>query len=414
MSDYEHIFEEAESRINSIRKGDLTVKVVKDNKPVNDVTVEIRQKRHQFLFGANCFSAGGFPNEEDNARYTELFTGIFNFATLPFYWSSYEKERGRKSVDNVKRLAAWCRENNLTAKGHPLVWHQTLPGWIREDEDIRELTRDRIIDIIGEFKDDIKWWDAVNEITVAQRAGNQISRWAAHDGCLNVLREVVSTVLSCDPEANLLINEFNFSDEGAYDRLLEELKENNVPIKAVGMQSHMHEGMWPLETVWKLCNRFSQFGWPLHFTELSVLSGKAKGKIDFLSQTGNEWIVGVEYEAEQEKYVRDLYTLLFSHPAVEAITWWDIADGCWLQAPSGLIRKDLTPKRAYNALYELIRQKWWTDTSGSTDSEGCFTVNAFYGEYEISVQRNGYKKRVEYNLRKGCDAEAENELIIKI
>lgn len=410
------ILNSAEERINSIRKNTVTIKILMNNRPVPNATVRLKQQRHQFLFGANCFGAGGYQNDYDNFKYSRYFVEIFNYATLPFYWSSYEKIRGCPNVNYIRRLVTWCKEHGLTAKGHPLVWHQTFPDWIGKEEDIKELSRRRIMDIINEFKDDVKWWDAVNEITVAGRHNNLISDWAAQEGCLDVIKETVNAVLSCDPEANLLVNEFNFSEDGALDRLLQELKENNIPVKAIGMQSHMHAGKWPLETVWRLCNRFSQFGWPIHFTELSVLSGKAIGKIDFLSQRGNKWITGDEDETAQEEYVRDFYKLLFSHPAVEAITWWDFVDGNWLEAPSGLLAKDLTPKKAYNALYQLIKKEWWTDVNGHTDIDGTFVVNAFYGKYEVSVSVNGQEITEEFNLVKAAEDKAteDNEVLFDL
>ncbi len=38
--------------------------------------------------------------------------------------------------------------------------------------------------------------------------------------------------------------------------------------------------------------------------------------------------------------------------------WWDLEDGNWLNAPGGLVRKDLSPKPAYERLRTLIRDEW--------------------------------------------------------
>ena len=43
---------------------------------------------------------------------------------------------------------------------------------------------------------------------------------------------------------------------------------------AIGIQSHMHGGEWPLEKAWQVCETYARFGRPLHFTELTVLSGE--------------------------------------------------------------------------------------------------------------------------------------------
>ena len=33
-----------------------------------------------------------------------------------------------------------------------------------------------------------------------------------------------------------------------------------------------------MEEAWEVCERFAKYGWPLHFTELTVLSGRYIGR----------------------------------------------------------------------------------------------------------------------------------------
>ena len=62
--------------------------------------------------------------------------------------------------------------------------------------------------------------------------------------------------------------------------------------------------------------------------------------------------------------------MLFSHPAVAAVTWWDFTDqDAWQQAPAGLVRDDMSPKPAYEQLRSLIKGKWWTK-AGKDDRLG--------------------------------------------
>ena len=69
-----------------------------------------------------------------------------------------------------------------------------------------------------------------------------------------------------------------------------------------------------------------------------------------------DWPTTPEGEQRQAAEAESFYGVLLAHPAVEAITWWDFPDGCWLNAPSGLVRKDMTPKPAYERLLKLVRQ----------------------------------------------------------
>jgi hypothetical protein len=70
-----------------------------------------------------------------------------------------------------------------------------------------------------------------------------------------------------------------------------------------------------------------------------------------------------------------------------AITWWDFADrGAWQGAPAGFLRKDLSPKPAYEKLVHLLKEKWWTNAVGATNAEGRFEFRGFLGDFSIRVR----------------------------
>jgi hypothetical protein len=84
------------------------------------------------------------------------------------------------------------------------------------------------------------------------------------------------------------------------------------------------------------------------------------------------------------------YTMLFSHPAVEAITWWDFSDyQAWQGAPAGFVRRDMTPKPVYEELKKLIKGKWWTQTTLETAADGTAGFRGFLGEYKVSASFEG-------------------------
>ena len=91
-----------------------------------------------------------------------------------------------------------------------------------------------------------------------------------------------------------------------------------------------------------------------------------------------------------------MYRNLFeNHPLVTAITNWDFGDGAWLNAPSGVIRKDGSLKPSYERLHHLIKEEWHTEYDASTDAEGYVTVSGFKGKYEIT----GGDNTVTYTLK---------------
>lgn len=82
--------------IEQNRKGYGSVTVTDaSGAPVQGARVKLRQKRHEFSFGANLFMLEELESEEKNARYKEYFKDLFNLATLPFYWNGLEPKQGK-------------------------------------------------------------------------------------------------------------------------------------------------------------------------------------------------------------------------------------------------------------------------------------------------------------------------------
>lgn len=374
-----------EARIDKIRRNDVTVEV-RDaaGKPVPGVSVHIDMTRSAFLFGCNIFMLdpkNGQPWQQD---YQRLFTNLLNYATLPFYWSTFEGKQGEPSHDRLTAMARWCRAHGIEPKGHPLVWHETWPKWAPQEPDAAiPLLQARVADLIPRYRGLIDYWDVLNEANNARdfvKTGE--GNWIRRDGPA----AVVSTALGWAREAVgtnravLLYNDFNVSSEN--EELIAELANRNALPDAIGIQSHMHDHVWPLRRAWQICERFGAFGRPVHFTELTVVSSTNRPK-NYDAKRG-EWPNTPAGEAAQAEYVGQLYPLLFSHPAVRAITWWDFSDrNAWRNAPSGLIREDMTPKPAYNKLHALLRGAWWTHAAGTTGSSGTYATRAFQGQHRI-------------------------------
>jgi GH35 family endo-1,4-beta-xylanase len=388
----------ADARIREYRTADLTVEVVdQQGKPVDGAEVEVRQTRHAFLFGCNIF-AWQQPTPEDCAQYRDQYEALLNYATLPFYWRGYEPQPGKPQHARCEAIARWCKEHNITTKGHPLVWNHIAgtPAWLPEDPaEVVRLSDARVADVVGRFKGLIDIWDVVNEAADPFRTGpefdGRMTETWKHFGKMPLTIEPFKIAREANPDATLLINDYRVDPE--YEKVIEQLvgDDGKSLYNVIGIQSHMHGGAWSTEKIWHVCETFARFGVPLHFTETTIVSGPR-------TQAG--WETTPEGEQLQADEVERFYTVLFSHPAVQAITWWDFADrNAWQGAPAGFLRKDLSPKPAYDRLLGLIKGKWWTQAAGKAEG-GRFTTRAFYGDYEITVRRGGATKTVGFELAK--------------
>ena len=387
-----------QSRIEKYRMGTLTVRVIgRGGRAVPGAQVQITQTRHAFLFGCNVFGYDPADLSLDQTTYQMRFAALFNYATLPFYWGSFEPAPSRPEYARLQAMADWCTVHHITPKGHPLVWHEVWPDWAPKTvEAAVPLLHARVADLVPRYSA-IHYWDVLNEAggALAQTPPNGESEWVKRDGPARVVETALGWARSAGKgrTETFLYNDYDTGDANV--ALLSQMQRDRRLPDAVGLQSHMHAGRWPLRKVWTVCQRFSQFGRPIHFTETTVLSGPQR-PIDYSGPDAADWNSTPAGEAEQADYVAQFYTVLFSHPSVRAITWWDFSDrGAWLGAPAGLLRRDLTPKPAYTRLLGLVHHTWWTHTAGAADGRGRLTSRVFYGGYIVTARSGNRRAETE-------------------
>lgn len=380
----DEILARAKERIVKHRQGNGVVIVRRaDGKPISGATVKVEQLRHDFLFGCNFFMFARFKQPEREEEYRRRFSALLNYATLGFYWGAYEPERGRPNYDYTEKAVEWCRAHGITCKGHPLAWDHpaSSPKWLTNDlAEVERLSTARVREIITRFKGRIDIWDVVNEPTDLKRFKNPMNVWAQRLGAVPYVRLHLDVARQANPQATLLVNDYRV--DPPFYGILDALRaEGKLLFDAIGIQSHMHGGGWPLRKVWEVCDRYARCGVPLHFTESTVVSGPRLGP-------GENWGASTpELEAKQADYVAKFYTTVFAHPATQALTWWDFADaGAWQGAAAGFLRQDMSAKPVYDRLLALIKEKWWTRTEGRTNANGEFSASAFFGRHRLSAQ----------------------------
>lgn len=405
-----------EEGIRANRTSWVTLRVVDaQGKPVSGASVEAELVRHEFLFGANGFMVDGFSKREENEQFARAFTGLFNFVTIPFYWRGIEPRPGVVRYDSTSEpiyrrpppetVLAWAGKHGLTTKGHTLVWdnpaHQ-LPEWLTENPRERERQIWQSVErTVSRYGRRIPVWDVVNE-SIARHINVPMPRDY-------VFRAFELANRLFPPEATLLINETtalwsNDRDEySPYYLLISNLMARGARVDAIGLQFHffsesqhqdVREGraLAP-DKVFRILDLYGRFGKPLHVTEITIptLPATADG------------------EQAQAEMTRDFYRAWFSHPNVEAVTWWNLVDDTAVPGEDkwrgGLLRRDFSEKPSYAALRKLIREEWTTKFSGTADGAGSVTFRGFRGGYRAKVRRGGKETVVEFELKKGASTQ---------
>ncbi|MGQ9504372.1 MAG: endo-1,4-beta-xylanase [Thermogutta sp.] len=378
--------------IEKYRKQEITIKVVDANgQPLPETHVVLNQQTHSFLFGCNAFVLGQLDSPEKNRRYEEAFAHLFNFATVPFYWSGTEPTKGQLRYAEGSReiwrrpppdrFLLWAEKYGITLKGHPLLWHAHNPAWLPKDaEALKGLYQKRFREIAKRYGGKITVWDVVNESLVCPPSfplfteDRDYVKWAF---------EEVTPLFP--PDTILMINEvtqFNTPPQVLrYRDQIRKLLEAGVAVRGIGLQFH-HFRRESLEKYLNSENShpakllegyeiLSELGLPLYITEITIPSAGPQG------------------EQIQAEMVRNLYRLWFSVQAMAGITWWNLADGTAVEgeneAQGGLMTADFQSKLAYRELSRLIHQEWKTQAEGKTDQTGVYRTRGFCGRYQVRI-----------------------------
>ncbi len=376
------------------RKASASIRVTDANgDALANRRLRLEQRAHEFWFGCGAFDAVPYANGMADDPFlrdrVEKWLALFNYGTLPFYWGRYEPEEGRPEIESLMNAARFLTGKGKAVKGHPLCWHTVCADWLLKYDDKTILDRQlaRIHRDVSAFAGVIDVWDVINEVVIMpefDRYDNAITRVCRRYGRVTLVKEVFDAAKAANPRALLLINDFNLSDR--YAALIRDCLDAGAPIGAIGLQTHQHQGYMGAQRLGEVLRRFEGFGLPLHFTENTLVSGHLMPPhiVDLNDYRVSEWPTTPEGEARQAREWEEMYRLLFDHPAVEAVTGWDFADGAWLGAPSGLIAKDNRVKPAYRTLDRLINDEWRTRGEIVTDEGGRAEVTGFRGTYALT------------------------------
>jgi endo-1,4-beta-xylanase len=406
-----------ERNIEKYRKGDATLEILgKDGKPVSGAKIELRQTKHEFLFGCNAFVLGQLEPAENERRYEEAFAKLFNFATVPFYWEGTEPAQGELRYAEPardiwrrpppERFLPWAAKNSITLKGHPLLWHAYNPLWLPKDADeLRTLYLKRFHEIAGRFGDKIGIFDVVNESQVCSKKYPLYSEDRAYVGW--AFKEAAPLF---PKTTTLMINEvteYNFKpfEANPYAVQIQSLLSQGAQVRGIGLQYHyfrrnaldafMAGPKCDPNKLLDLYEKFAGFNLPMFITEITIPSA------------------GDDGDALQEEVVRDHYRLWFAAPKMAGITWWNLGDGTAVkgenEAKGGLLDAEFKPKPAYRALDRLINKDWKTHAQVRTDAQGRALFRGFYGTYHYTVTIGGKKVEGTCCLRSG----AKNDITIQ-
>ena len=210
-----------------------------------------------------------------NNPYTTILSTQFTGVTPgnEMKWQTTEPSQGTFNFGPADSIVSFAQSHTMKIRGHTLVWHSQLAGWVNNittSSALLSAMNNHITTEMTHFKGKIWYWDVVNE--AFNDDGTRRS-----DVFQNVIgnayiEDAFRTARVADPNAKLCYNDYNIEDMNsakskAVFAMVQDFKSRGVPIDCVGFQSHFILGQVPADFQATL-QSFANLGIDVQITEL--------------------------------------------------------------------------------------------------------------------------------------------------
>jgi endo-1,4-beta-xylanase len=186
-------------------------------------------------------------------------------------WDTTEPSRGSFNFGPGDQIVAFAQAHSQRIRGHNLVWHSQLPGWVSSLplNQVQAAMENHITTEATHYKGKLYAWDVVNEpFEENGTLRNSVFFQAMGAG---YIADALRTAHAADPNAKLYLNDFNIEGSGpkadAMFNLVQSLLAQGVPINGVGFESHFILGQVP-GSLQANMQRFAALGLDVAITEL--------------------------------------------------------------------------------------------------------------------------------------------------
>ena len=373
----EAIYQKALTDIQSNRQGSVQVTVQDENgNPLAGYQVKYRQINSDFLFGAPA----------DILYAQTLKQAGINILDVPMSWNMLQPEdkvfdlesvNSRLGIDQLKAEGWMLRANNLYSQHDaelPIFFKNITHAEFLGKLYISEAT------VAKRFAPSIDYWEAIKDPN--HETHNPLNKLP--NEYFEAMSTSVYAIRDADPDAITEItysNPCNELDDQGRLQSLQLLLDNNVDFDILNLQFLYNPA---IENGQASTFTFSQMSACYDAFQTMLLPYEKKITLEFsapsttsTSQTGY-WNVPWS-EDTQAQYLVTAYSIFFSKPSLQGLTWGGVSI-----PESGLLNKDGTLKKSYQALQELL-ESWRTSGEALTDARGTVNIQGFGGDYEIEV-----------------------------
>ena len=271
---------------------------------------QLADKSH-FYIGA---AAGSY--HFDDPKYVETLKTQFNLLTPEneAKFCSVEPTQGQFDFKGLDKLMDFADQNKIVVRGHNLVWHQCLPGWVTTSNFTRDQAisalHNHIMTVVGRYKGRIPMWDVVNEAVNDEGTGLRDTPWRQLIGD-DYIEMAFRFAHEADPNALLFYNDFSAESmnpkSNVVYNMVKDFVARGVPINGVGLQSHFTVGQIDFDGIAQNMKRLGDLGLQVQITEMDDRYPSGSNNAILQQQAGD--------------YRRLLQTCLDNSNCTAFITW---------------------------------------------------------------------------------------------
>jgi endo-1,4-beta-xylanase len=255
---------------------------------------------------------------------------------------------GTYNFEPADRIAQFASSNGMKLRGHTLLWNRVeyTPKWLLDQvaslsaSAAEQFLRDYIKRVCTHYGTQIYSWDVVNE-TIDPKSGQLRDTPFTKVLGFDALRIAFEAAREYAPRVQLVYNDYMSWEAGNEQhrdgvlRLLEQFKAKNVPVDALGVQSHIgNDGRIQdaQSREWRtFIDEVVRMGYKLLITEFDVNDKDLPGD-------------PATRDAQVAAAAKGYLDLMLSYRQLDQVLCWGMVDKfSWLQSFSK--RADQTPQR---------------------------------------------------------------------
>lgn len=261
-------------------------------------------------------------------------------------WFRIHPDVDRYDFSGADWLVNFAQQHKMRVRGHTLVWHHSVPTWLKQTltrRNAEQIMVDHIQTVMKRYRGKIHSWDVVNEAldpNLRRSDGLRETLWlqSLGDSYLDIAYRAAA---EADPDTMLVYNDFGLEDNSfrqsgkrqALLNLLKRWRDRNVPVHAVGIQAHWRawENFFDPQQFRNFLKEIAAMDYKILITEFDVDDFSLPTNAQFRDR-----VIASLYE--------DFFSVVLQEPAVCGVLTWGLSDRYTWLLTEGRRGRKVTPR----------------------------------------------------------------------